>query len=171
VSARIMDSIKRFFTLEEESFASNELDSESLEPDRSRTEVPPKGYSPRHSTPMPAAPSLTRQRGNLMSVPQTKKQQIVVLEPVSMTDAKEIAENLREKKCILLNLRKTDKELSRRIVDFLNGISYAMEGSSKRVADQIYLFVPGHLEIVAAEDHDGQGGGKAEDRMSSGGGH
>jgi cell division inhibitor SepF len=70
------------------------------------------------------------------------------LEPASFADAREIAETLKLKKCILLNMRKTDKELARRIVDFLSGISYAIEGQSQKVADQIYLFTPGHFEIV-----------------------
>ena len=172
MSARIMDSIKRFFTLEEESFASHELDSDSLEPAERDNQLRNKpGFSPRQVAQLPPTPSLTRPRNNLVSVPQaTKKQQIVVLEPASFADAREIAESLREKKCILLNMRKTDKDLARRIVDFLSGISYAMEGSSQKVADQIFLFVPGHLEIVFAEP-EGSSQAKPEELMSSGGGH
>ena len=51
-------------------------------------------------------------------------------------------------------MRKTDKELARRIVDFLSGISYAMEGNSQKVADNIFLFVPGTMEIVIADHQD-----------------
>jgi cell division inhibitor SepF len=165
-----MDSIKRFFTLEEESFTSRELASESLEPAERDNQLR-KGFSPRHAQ-LPPAPTLTRPRNNLVSVPSSnKKQQIVVLEPASFADAREIAESLREKKCILLNMRKTDKDLARRIVDFLSGISYAMEGSSQKVADQIFLFVPGHMEIVIAEHPDGDKNAKPEELMPSGGGH
>jgi len=96
----------------------------------------------------------------------TRKQEIVVLEPASFADAREIAETLKLKKCILLNMRKTDKELARRIVDFLSGISYAIEGQSQKVADNIYLFTPGHFDIIIPTQ-DQFGGGK-DDGMKSG---
>ncbi len=132
-----MDSLKRFFTLEEESFTSEDpLDSESLEPSDYGVSRSPE-VSP---------------RSKLVSLPTHRKQEIVVLEPASFADAREIAETLKVKKSILLNMRKTDKELARRIVDFLSGISYAIDGHSQKVADQIYLFTPGHIEIVMADE-------------------
>jgi len=161
-----MDSLKRFFTLEEESFASDGVDSESLE---RAADAPRLQHHPRHqASPAPAPNGLSRPR-NLVSVPQPKKQEIVVLEPASFADAREIAESLKVKKCILLNMRKTDKELARRIVDFLSGISYAMEGNSQKVADNIFLFVPGHMEIVIADHQEpGPSAGKQEDLLASG---
>lgn len=146
-----MESLRRFFTLEEENYSSDGLDSESLE----------ARESPREPDPQPVA----RQRGNLVSLPTPRKQEIVVLEPASFADAREIAEALKVKKCILLNMRKTDKELARRIVDFLSGISYAIEGNSQKVADNIFLFVPGHMEILF---HDPQDSPKGEDMIASG---
>ena len=174
--ARIMDSLRRFFTLEEESFSVEAPESESIEPkgkdypaSRPRQAVPPPA-------PAQAGAALQRHaRGNVVSFPQPRKQEIVVLEPASFADAREIAESLRVKKCILLNMRKTDKELARRIVDFLSGISYAMEGNQQKVADNIFLFVPGHMEIVIADHQDpsaakggGGGGGGAEELLASG---
>lgn len=156
-----MDSLKRFFTMEEDSFSADGFDSDSLEerePQR-RLRGPQAGQGGTGT----AAPALAAAgqaglarggRSNLVSLPQPKKQEIVVLEPASFADAREIAEALRVKKCILLNMRKTDKELARRIVDFLSGISYAMEGNSQKVADNIFLFVPGHMEIVIADHQD-----------------
>lgn len=132
----MMDSIRRFFTLEEESFASDQLDSQSLEPSEQSHTQHPRGGEPR------------QRNSHLIGLPTPRKQEIVVLEPASFADAREIAETLKLKKCILLNMRKTDKELARRIVDFLSGISYAIDGHSQKVADQIYLFTPGHMEIV-----------------------
>ncbi len=144
-----MDSLKRFFTLEEESYNSQSQDSDGMDFSDysvSAAEHPvPEVRSHRNVVPMPN------------HQPQVK-QEIVVLEPASFADAREIAETLKLKKCILLNMRKTDKELARRIVDFLSGISYAIEGSSQKVADNIYLFTPGHFEIII---HD-QFGGKED---------
>lgn len=177
--AKIMDSLKRFFTMEEDSFAADAFDSdaESLEERQQSQRAVNAGprTSPAISNPAPAAnPGLARGggRGNLVSLPTPKKQEIVVLEPASFADAREIAEALRVKKCILLNMRKTDKELARRIVDFLSGISYAMEGNSQKVADNIFLFVPGHMEIVIADHQDGHAAaaGKGDELLASGDG-
>lgn len=143
-----MDSLKRFFTLEEESYSPSDSDSDGMDFSDysvSAAEHPvPEVRSGRNVVPLPTQ--------------QQRKQEIVVLEPASFADAREIAETLKLKKCILLNMRKTDKELARRIVDFLSGISYAIEGQSQKVADQIYLFTPGHFEIII---HD-QFGGKED---------
>lgn len=153
----MLDSLKRFFTMEEDSFAADGFDSESEEREAQR----PAGLRTAQPAAAPAAPAqgqpgLARggARPNLVGLPTPRKQEIVVLEPASFADAREIAESLKVKKCILLNMRKTDKELARRIVDFLSGISYAMEGNSQKVADNIFLFVPGHMEIVIADHQD-----------------
>lgn len=153
-----MDSLRRFFTLEEESYASESQDSDQVDISDycvSAAEHP--------------VPEVRSGRGgrNLVGVPTQQKQEIVVLEPASFADARDIAETLKLKKCILLNMRKTDKELSRRIVDFLSGISYAIEGQSQKVADQIYLFTPGHFEIIIPT-HDQFGSGKDDNAMKSG---
>lgn len=137
MAGRVMDSLRRFFTLEEESYRSESQDSDQM--DFSEYSVSAAEH------PVPEVKSGRK----LASVPATtRKQEIVVLEPASFADAREIAETLKLKKCILLNMRKTDKELARRIVDFLSGISYAIEGQSQKVADQIYLFTPGHFDII-----------------------
>lgn len=152
-----MDSLKRFFTLEEDSYPGESRDSDPLELSEysvSAAEHP--------------VPEVRSNRNNLVGLPSTpqRKQEIVVLEPASFADAREIAETLKLKKSIILNMRKTDKELARRIVDFLSGISYAIEGHSQKVADQIYLFTPGHFEIIIPE-HD-QFGAKDEVGLASG---
>lgn len=148
-----MDSLRRFFTLEEESFSSDPIDSESLEP---------SDYSA-----VSRAGAEVRSRSKLVGLPSPRKQEIVVLEPASFADAREIAETLKVKKSILLNMRKTDKELARRIVDFLSGISYAIDGHSQKVADQIYLFTPGHIEIVIPDQDQYASGNKDDGVLAS----
>jgi FtsZ-interacting cell division protein YlmF len=154
--AKMLDSLKRFFTMEEDSFAADGFDSESEEREAQRPAGLRAAAQPAPAAPAQGQPGLARggTRPNLVGLPAPRKQEIVVLEPASFADAREIAESLKVKKCILLNMRKTDKELARRIVDFLSGISYAMEGNSQKVADNIFLFVPGHMEIVIADHQD-----------------
>lgn len=155
-----MDSLRRFFTLEEESYSAESQDSESDPLSLSEYSMSAAEH------PVPEV----RSNRNVVNLPNngstTRKQEIVVLEPASFADAREIAETLKLKKCILLNMRKTDKELARRIVDFLSGISYAIEGQSQKVADQIYLFTPGHFDIIIPTQD--QFGGAKDDALKSG---
>lgn len=173
--AKMLDSLKRFFTMEEDSFAADGFDSESEERETQRPgalrQAGQAATAPAQApTTTGGQPGLARggARANLVGLPTPRKQEIVVLEPASFADAREIAESLKVKKCILLNMRKTDKELARRIVDFLSGISYAMEGNSQKVADNIFLFVPGHMEIVIADHQDHSP--KQEELIASGDG-
>ena len=78
----------------------------------------------------------------------TSKQQLVLVRPDTFNDAPGIANNLREKKAIVLNLDNVDKALARRVVDFLSGCTYAVDGSVKKVAHATYLFCPSNMEIT-----------------------
>lgn len=166
MAARIMESIRKFFTLEEDSFSSDVLNSESVSTSSSAAATPAtplgRGGGP---APAPAA-AQPRRNNNVVGLPSSRKEEIVVLEPASFADAREIAEALKVKKSILLNMRKTDKELARRIIDFLSGISYAIGGHSQKVADQIFLFTPGHIEILVPDPNTYQAAGGDPESVS-----
>ena len=76
------------------------------------------------------------------------KQQLVLVRPETFNDAPIIATNLREKRAVVLNLDNVDKALARRVVDFLSGCTYAVDGSVKKVAHATYLFCPSNMEIT-----------------------
>lgn len=165
--ARIMESIRKFFTLEEDSFSSDVLNSESVSTSGSASASPApvvgRGPAPAAGAAVAAQP---RRNNNVVGLPSSRKEEIVVLEPASFADAREIAEALKVKKSILLNMRKTDKELARRIIDFLSGISYAIGGHSQKVADQIFLFTPGHIEILVPDPNTYQAAGGDPESVS-----
>ena len=75
------------------------------------------------------------------------KQQVVLTRPESFNDAPEIANNLRSKKAVVLNLEGVDKALARRVVDFLSGCAYAQDGSVKKISQATYLFCPYNMEV------------------------
>jgi cell division inhibitor SepF len=60
----------------------------------------------------------------------------------------EIADHLRDKKSIVLNLESTNKDVARRLVDFLSGVAYALDGKIKKVAISTYILTPYNVEIV-----------------------
>lgn len=86
--------------------------------------------------------------GHVVGSGISNKQQLVLVRPDTFNDAPAIANNLREKKAIVLNLDNVDKALARRVVDFLSGCTYAVDGSVKKVAHATYLFCPSNMEIT-----------------------
>ena len=76
------------------------------------------------------------------------KQQVVLTRPDSFNDAPVIATNLRNKKAVVLNLEGVDKALARRVVDFLSGCAYALDGSVKKISQATYLFCPYNMEVL-----------------------
>ena len=61
---------------------------------------------------------------------------------------KDIADHLREKRTVVLNLESTNKEIARRLLDFLSGVAYANEGKIKKVAANTYIITPYHVDIM-----------------------
>jgi cell division inhibitor SepF len=75
--------------------------------------------------------------------------EIVVLEPGQYEEAQTAADYLKSHRPIVLNLRNAHKDLGRRLVDFLSGVAYALDGHTHRVGDEIFLFTPAHVSITA----------------------
>ncbi|MBR2048209.1 MAG: cell division protein SepF [Oscillospiraceae bacterium] len=86
--------------------------------------------------------------GHVVGSAPSNKQQLVLVRPETFNDATIIATNLRQKKAIVLNLDNVDKALARRVVDFLSGCTYAVDGSVKKVAHATYLFCPSNMEVT-----------------------
>lgn len=78
----------------------------------------------------------------------SNKTQLILVRPESFNDAPTIAANMCAKKAVVLNLEGVEKSLARRIVDFLTGCNYAMEGSVKKVSQSTYVFCPHNMEVL-----------------------
>ena len=76
------------------------------------------------------------------------KQEVVLFRPVSFNDTTKAADALRNRKAVVLNLENVDKAMSRRVVDFLSGCVYAVDGSVKKVAQSAYIFCPHNMDVV-----------------------
>ena len=82
------------------------------------------------------------------------KQEIVVFQPNTFGEAQQVAEHIKARKTVIINMKKTDKELGKRIIDFLSGINYAVDGNVQKIADNIFLFAPAHIEVTMISDMD-----------------
>ncbi len=76
------------------------------------------------------------------------KQEVVLFHAKTFDDAAKAADELRRKKAVILNMENVDKALTRRVVDFLSGSVYALDGSVKKIAQSTYLFCPHNMDVV-----------------------
>ena len=76
------------------------------------------------------------------------KQEVVLFHARTFDDAAKAADELRKKKAVILNMENVDKALTRRVVDFLSGSVYALDGSVKKIAQSTYLFCPHNMDVV-----------------------
>ncbi len=76
------------------------------------------------------------------------KQEVVLFRPVNFNDTSKAAEDLRNKKAVIANMENVDKAMARRVVDFLSGCSYALDGKVKKIAQSTYLFCPHNMDVV-----------------------
>lgn len=81
-------------------------------------------------------------------VTNSGKVNVVVIEPKAYDEAQEIIDNLKEGKPVVINFEDTDRELARRIIDFLSGGAYALDGTTEKISNYVFLFVPKGVEIT-----------------------
>lgn len=75
------------------------------------------------------------------------KQEVVLFRPGSFNDTSKAADDLRNHKAVIVNMENVDKAMARRVVDFLSGCVYALDGDVKKIAQSAYLFCPHNMEI------------------------
>ncbi len=84
----------------------------------------------------------------VVNIHTTTQLQVIIVTPDRFDSVSEIAGHLREKHAVLLNLEQTNKDVARRLVDFLSGCAYALDGKIKKVAISTYLITPFNVDIV-----------------------
>lgn len=94
-------------------------------------------------------PQIERTPGsNIVNIQATAQLQVVLVKPEEFTDSKAIADHLISRKTVVLNLEATSPENRRRIIDFLVGVSYAISGSLKPVANLTYIITPYNVGFI-----------------------
>ena len=73
--------------------------------------------------------------------------QVVIFKPDRFEEVKEIADELNAKKTVILNLEASNREISRRIIDFLSGVAYANGGDFRKVANSTFMIVPYNVDV------------------------
>ncbi len=96
-----------------------------------------------------AAPSPRRSTDSkVVNISAQTQMQVVLVKPDRFDNVSEIAEHLRSKHAVVLNLEATNKDVARRLVDFLSGCAYALDGKIKKIAISTYIITPYNVDIV-----------------------
>lgn len=89
-----------------------------------------------------------KQHNKVVNINATTQLQVVLVKPERFDDASAIADQLNAKRTVVLNLESTNKEVSRRLIDFLSGVAYANNGQIKRVATSTFIITPYNVDIM-----------------------
>ena len=91
--------------------------------------------------------SVDSRRGKVVNIHATTQLKVVLVKPERFESASEIADHLKEKRTVVINLEDTNRDIARRLVDFLSGVAYAGEGKIKKVAANTYIITPYSVDI------------------------
>ena len=105
------------------------------------------GFAP---VPVAAASSTpsTGFSGQILNMGASNKQEVVLFRPGSFNDTSKAADDLRNRKAVIVNMENVDKAMARRVVDFLSGCVYALNGTVRKIAQSAYLFCPNNVNVV-----------------------
>ena len=89
-----------------------------------------------------------QKKNKVVNIHTTTQLQVVLVKPDRFDNVSDIAEHLRSKHAVVLNLEATNKDVARRLVDFLSGCAYALDGKIKKIAISTYIITPYNVDIV-----------------------
>ena len=89
----------------------------------------------------------SRKNAQVVSIHTQKQMSVVVMEPNNFEEAQNIADQLKNRRPVIVNLENAEKVLAKRIVDFISGTTYALNGNMQKVGNGIFLFVPNNVDI------------------------
>ena len=122
-----------------------EDDFEEFVPKQQRKEAPP---APSMEESLSYTADVSPRRSNkVVNINATTQLAVVLVKPERFEAASEIADHLKEKRTVVVNLESTHKDIARRLIDFLSGVAYAGEGKIKKVAANTYIITPYSVDI------------------------
>ena len=149
----LMDELKRLARPYEDEDEFEEQEAKATPIREEKKEAPQSVTAPAPSPERPTRAAVTpEQRGRkVVNINTTTQLKVVLVRPERFEDASEIADHLRDKRTVVLNLESTEKDVGRRLVDFLSGVAYAQEGKIKKVAVSTYIITPYNVDIIGSK--------------------
>lgn len=100
-------------------------------------------------TPYRSEPALVRKGNKVVNINATTKLEVAVIQPENYEDAGEIADQLKKKKAVVINLEFLDKDNAVKVLDFISGVVYALDGNIQKVSGGIFLIAPYNVSITS----------------------
>ena len=120
--------------------------------DWTESEEPAAAPAPRSSSTSTSTSSgSSRGVRHMAAVPNPGSVRVHLVLPRSFNDAQQIADKFKHSIPVILNLQSADAELSKRLIDFASGLTYALDGGMQRVADKVFLLTPRNVEVSAEQ--------------------
>ncbi len=136
--------------LDDDGYATNEELEDSYRR-RDRQNVRRLPSAPEEDEWSASADEAPRRQTRLRRVDPGPPAKVHLVVPRSFNDAQQIADRFKAQIPVILNLQNADTELSKRLIDFASGLTYALDGSMQRVADKVFLLTPRNVELSAEE--------------------
>ncbi|MGI6772644.1 MAG: cell division protein SepF [Acutalibacteraceae bacterium] len=144
----IVDKLKKIVNIDEDEYY-DDVESNDLlvySPDEEEEKEPPR-KSILRADPKPA-PSVKTGSNKIVDIHTTAKLQVVLTKPERFEDGRAIADDLNDKRTVVLNLESASREVARRLVDFLSGVAYANGGQLKRIANSTFIITPYNVDVM-----------------------
>lgn len=93
------------------------------------------------------SPTEPKGKGKVINIHQTAKNKMIIHKPISFEEAGKICEEIKNRKVAIVNMELLDKETAKRVLDFLSGSIYALDGTVKKVGAGIFVFAPDNVDI------------------------
>ncbi len=115
---------------------------------RQRSDSAPSSSSSSYDTLSDTPSTSRRSGGKVVNINSSAKLAVVVVRPSRFENAAEIADHLKDKRTVVINLQETAKDIARRLVDFLSGVAYAQEGKIQKIANDTFIITPYNVDII-----------------------
>ena len=139
----LMNSFKKFVGYEEDD---EDLDYDNID-DSDESGSLEEDYSFKRTPASSITGGSASRSGKVLNIPATTRLQVMVFKAESFRNVGEIADHFKSKKAIVLNFDQINKEEGNRILDFLGGVAYAMDGELKQIANTTFILVPYNVDI------------------------
>jgi len=142
----IKSKIKTFFFLEDEDYEEEEYEQEQEPVKNQHRQQPTQSYFQQQQ--QQPVQQQQQQKQNVVSLQSVQKSsKVFLVEPRVYAEAQDIADQLKNRRAVVVNLQRIDKEQGKRIVDFLSGTVYAIGGDIQKVGTDIFLCTPDNVEV------------------------
>ena len=128
----------------------DDYDDEPLEDEEPASAPAPRrsAFGRQSAVTEPVRPAASTPSNRVVNISSSGQMKVVLVKPDRFDQVSEIADHLRDKQAVVLNLETTNKDVARRLVDFLSGCAYALDGKIKKIAVSTYLVTPYNVDVV-----------------------